>query len=470
VKLIDPMRRAGAALAVLLAGVLALTALAPAAHAAAPPDAKDVVASWKANGPLFVQDGAALTSSEESDVRDALESATSKIYALALPAGTVDNSSLRSYFTSLNSALVAEGRNRTTIAIIDGQRLYAASSALKQRNLAGEIANVAASANGGQGVTAVMQDFVKRVDTAATGNTRNVLDPESQAGSSPGGGGGSGTGVLVALLALVLAGGAGIFFYARSARKKREAREAAELAAVKQTVEEDVTKFGEEITALDLDVKMLGQGGDQAHLDDWQRALDSYERAKTELTAVQRPEQVREVTTALEDGRYALACVKARVNHEPVPERRAPCFFNPQHGPSARDVRWAPPGGAVRDVPACAADAEAVERGFDPQMREVMVNGQRVPYWNAGPAYQPYAHGYYGGFGDVMSMMLVGTMLGSMMSGGWGMGGYGAGYDAGFQQGMDAGGGGDVGGGDFGGDFGGGGGFDFGGGDFGGDW
>ena len=210
----------------------------------------------------------------------------------------------------------------------------------------------------------------------------------------------------------------GIFFYSRKKKQQREAREAAELAAVKQTVDEDVTKFGEEITDLDTDVKLLGDGAD--HQQDWQRALDSYERAKVELSAVKRADELRGVTTALEEGRYALACVKARVNNQPIPERRSPCFFNPQHGPSVRDVRWAPPGGAVRDVPACAADAEAIERGFEPQTREVMVNGQRRPYYDAGPAYQPYAYGYYGGFGDVMTGMLVGTMIGSMMGGGFG--------------------------------------------------
>jgi hypothetical protein len=272
--------------------------------------------------------------------------------------------------------------------------------------------------------------------------------------------------VLIGILVLALAGGLGIFFYSRKKKRQREVREAAELAAVKQTVEEDVTKFGEEITALDLDVKFSdNQAKGQ---DDWRIALDSYERAKTELDAVKHTDQLRGVTSILEEGRYALACVNARVNNQPVPERRAPCFFNPQHGPSVRDVTWAPPGGAPRNVPACANDAQRVDQGFDPQMREVMVDGQRRPYWDAGPAYGPYAGGYYGGYGggDMMTGMLVGTLLGASLGGfGGGFGGYGGGYDAGAAGG-DFSGGGDFGGG--GGDWGGG---DFGGGDFGGgDW
>ncbi|MFI7638545.1 hypothetical protein [Nonomuraea sp. NPDC049400] len=454
------LRRAGAAIAALIAGLIVVLALSPAANAAAPPDAQSVVSNWKKD-PLYVVSGSPLTSDQQNEINDALKGADSKIYAVALPDGTVDNTSIAPYMSSLNSALVAAGRNRATIAVLDGQTLFAASSAIRQSGVAGRLADLSVTANSGNVVDG-MKDFVNRVDSAVKGKSGPALDPDSQA--NPGAGG---TAALLALGALVLVGGGGYFLYSSNKKKKRAIQEAKDLAAVKQTVDEDVTKLGEEITALDADVTLAGQGG--KHIEEWQQALDSYEKAKTQLATVQRPDQVRDVTQTLEDGRYALAVVKARVNNEPVPERRAPCFFNPQHGPSIRDVRWAPSGGALRDVPACRMDAEAVERGFDPQMREVMVDGHRRPYYDAGPAYQPYAYGYYGGFGDIMTGMFIGTMMGSMLSGGWGYGGYGAGYAEGY---ADAGGG-DFGGGDAGGgwgDFGGGGG-DFGGGDFGGgDW
>ncbi|MGI5283954.1 hypothetical protein ACQEVF_11535 [Nonomuraea polychroma] len=451
------LRRAGAAIAALIVGLFVVLALSPAANAAAaPPDAQSVVSNWK-NNPLYVVSGSPLTSDQQSEISDALKGADSKIYAVALPDGTVDKSTIAPFMSSLNTALTEAGRPRATIAVLDGQTLFAASSAIRQSGMAGELANRAVSAN--SDVVDGMKDFVNRVDAAVAGKTRTALDTGSQA--NPGAGG---TAALVGLGVLALVGGGGYFLYSSNKKKKRAIQEAKDLAAVKQTVDEDVTKLGEEITAVDADVTLSGEGG--KHIDEWQTALDSYEKAKTQLATIERVDQVREVTQTLEDGRYALAVVKAKVNNEPVPERRAPCFFNPQHGPSARDVRWAPPGGAVRDVPACRADAEAVERGFDPQMREVMVDGQRRPYYDAGPAYQPYAYGYYGGFGDIMTGMFIGTMMGSMLSGGWGMGGYGAGYAEGA---ADAGAG-DFGGGDGGwGDFGGGGG-DFGGGDFGGDW
>jgi hypothetical protein len=154
--------------------------------------------------------------------------------------------------------------------------------------------------------------------------------------------------------------------------------------------------------------------------------------------------------------RYAVACVRARIAGEPLPQRRPPCFFNPAHGPSTTDIAWAPPGGQQRDIPVCAADAERVAAGAEPDIRTVMHGSQRVPYWQGGPAYSPWAQGYFGSY--AMSGLLPGFLIGSMLTGGFGMGGWDAGYAEGFE---DA-------GGDFGGDAGGDGGGDFGGGDFGG--
>jgi hypothetical protein len=69
-----------------------------------------------------------------------------------------------------------------------------------------------------------------------------------------------------------------------------------------------------------------------------------------------------------------------------------------------------PPGGTQRDVPACALDAERVEAGADPDIRQVMVGSRRVPYWQGGRAYQPYAAGYFGTFGP-MEWMFMGMLF-----------------------------------------------------------
>lgn len=250
-------------------------------------------------------------------------------------------------------------------------------------------------------------------------------------------------------------------------RRELEAQRAEELAAVKRTADEDVTRYGEEVTRLDTAV--IGHELDDAARQDYERALDCYEQAKTAVDAVRSPEEIKHVTEVLEDGRYAVSCVRARIAGDPLPQRRPPCFFNPSHGPSTTDIEWAPPGGQKRDIPVCAADADRVAAGAEPDIRTVMNGPQRVPYWQGGPAYSPWAQGYFGAYAG--SGLLPGFLIGSMLAPGMGMGGWDAGYDQGFEDaggdmGADGGGdmaGGDMGAGDMGGD-----GFDLGGFDFGG--
>ena len=269
------------------------------------------------------------------------------------------------------------------------------------------------------------------------------------------------------LLLVLLLIGAAVYLYQRRAAATRQhalgEQKADDLAAVRRVAEEDVTRFGEELTRLDTEV--LTTALDEAARQDYQRALDSYEAAKESLGLVRRPDEITHVTHALEDGRYAAACVLARAEGRALPTRRPPCFFNPAHGPSTTDIEWAPAGGQPRQIPVCAADADRVRQGAEPDIRTVRQGAGRVPYWQGGPAYSPYASGYFGGYAT--SGLLPGFLLGSML-GGWDDGMAPEGGDAWSGDGSDAGsdtgdtgdygdGGGFDGGGDFG-DFGG---FDF---------
>ena len=224
--------------------------------------------------------------------------------------------------------------------------------------------------------------------------------------------------VLGGLVAVAVAAG-------RSSKSRDEARRQAELAPVKRLAQEDVTALGVELQELDLD--MMGAELEPGANADYQRALDAYESAKVAADQLARPDEVRHVTEILEDGRYAMACVRARVAGEPLPQRRPPCFFDPRHGMSVADVPWTPPGGTSRDVPACALDVERVRAGAEPDIRKVMVGTRRVPYWQGGRAYQPYAQGYFGGFGP-MDWMFMGMLFGGGFDGlGEGIGAIGEG-------------------------------------------
>ncbi|MGH3348745.1 MAG: hypothetical protein ACRDO4_17330 [Nocardioides sp.] len=210
-------------------------------------------------------------------------------------------------------------------------------------------------------------------------------------------------------LLVVVAIIAGVVVIAGRTRKARALeRKNAELEPVKKLAFEDITALGVELQELDLE--LAGHELDAGTNSDYQRALDAYESAKTAGDTISEPEHIKHVTEILEDGRYAIACVRARVAGEPLPTRRPPCFFDPRHGLSVQDVAYTPPGGARRDVPACALDAERVEAGAEPDIRQVMVGSRRVPYWQGGRAYQPYAAGYFGAFGP-MEWMFMGMLF-----------------------------------------------------------
>jgi hypothetical protein len=196
-------------------------------------------------------------------------------------------------------------------------------------------------------------------------------------------------------LLLALAGGGSLAWLGVRLRSKRaESRDRAEdLTQVRKLCEEDITLLGEQLRRLDAET--ASHPLDDAARVDYQTALDAYESAQRTVRRITDADEISKVTDTLSSGRYALACVQARVAGQPLPELRVPCFFNPQHGPSVIDVQFTPPGRGTRKVPACAMDAARLKAGEKPEIREVEIGGRRVPYFEAGAAYYPYGEGYF---------------------------------------------------------------------------
>jgi hypothetical protein len=246
------------------------------------------------------------------------------------------------------------------------------------------------------------------------------------------------------LLALVVGGGGGWGAKKWRARQAHRRTQAEELEGVRRLADEDVTYLGEQLQRLDRQV-----GDHELDEDtrvDYQKALDSYESAQRAVPRIKSPDEISKIVDTLSSGRYALACVQARVAGRPLPELRVACFFNPQHGPSVTDVVWTQPGHGTRRVPACAQDAERVANHEAPEVRKVQIGSRMVPYWSAGAAYHPYSEGYF-----ASAAALLWTYQPPIVpDGAWHGGGYGGshygggGYDGG---GFDGGGGGGDGGG-----------------------
>lgn len=223
-------------------------------------------------------------------------------------------------------------------------------------------------------------------------------------------------------------------------RRTLHREEATELEGVRRLADEDVTLLGEELLRLDGEVGRLDAEGRA----DYQRALDAYESAQRLVPRLAHADEVSRVSDTLSTGRYAVACVRARLAGRPLPELRVPCFFNPQHGPSVRDVVFTPRRRGTRTVPACARDAARVEAGQEPDVRMVTIGSRRVPYWEGGRAYMPYGEGYFlsGALagGEMLAWAFVPPTPDPGYAGGHGGSSGHAGHDGSFSGGFDGGG------------------------------
>ncbi len=190
------------------------------------------------------------------------------------------------------------------------------------------------------------------------------------------------------------AGGAGAYAASRVRTARGDRRERAEqLEEARRLADEDVTVFGEQLQRLgDL---VEGHELDEEARHDYQLALDAYEHAKFDAPRLREVDQISSLVDTLASGRYSIVCVRARLAGEPVPEMRLPCFFNPQHGPSSRNVMWTSPRTGTRTVPACSRCATQLAAREKPEVRTVSIGGRRVPYWEAGASTAPYSRGYF---------------------------------------------------------------------------
>jgi hypothetical protein len=400
-------------------------------------DAVDRAVEGLRASPVYVDPAArdVLSPTEAARIADEIDTKNAgPLYIVVMP-GSVANSFGGDPVGVLREIQSRLGRPGTYAGIIGTHFRAGATGGILPRGEAAKLATEAFDAHRGEGAAAVLSDFVDRVGAARNGG-----------GSSDGNGPGAG-GLIV--LGLAAAGG-GAFWYSRRRRKRHELEE------VKHVARDDLIALGDDIRALDVDVAM--PNANQEGKQHYNEAVEVYTEAEQALDRARRPADLAPVSSELERGRYEMEAAKAVLAGEPAPERRPPCFFDPRHGPSTRDVEWAPPGGTPRPVPACEADALRVEQGLDPNVREIDYAGQRVPYWAAPGAYTPFFGGFWGGFGG--GGFLPGLLIGEMLGGGWGGGWADPGSGGDDQSNGDFGdgglgdfsdGGGDFGGGDFGG-------------------
>jgi hypothetical protein len=434
-----------------LLAVAATAALTLAATARAGQRIDAAVAALQAS-PVYVDPDAqlAIGSADRARLLSAIDtSGAGPVYIAILPLAAEDETGGNpdGVLQGVHDGLGRPG----TYAVVVGRHFRAGSEGVLPPGVAGQLATAALNAHRGDGVTATLIDFVHRV---ANARQNRGAQPVGGPGNEPGTGGG----ILIGLLVLV--GGAFVAFHAVQARR----RSATQLAEVKAAAHDDLIALADDVQKLEQPVESNAQAKRE-----YERALEDYGNASSAYDRARQAKELQAVASALEEGRYHMTAAEAILAGEKPPERRPPCFFDPRHGPSTRDVEWAPQGGVQRRVPACEADAQALESGREPASREVVAGGRTVPYWNAPPYFGPWAGGYFMPFGGTgfLSGLFVGELLGGAF-GGWGYGSWGGsgapgGFgswsgDGGRSGWSDFGGGMNFGGGNFGGGGGGGGG------------
>jgi uncharacterized membrane protein YgcG len=422
-------------------GALAALLLFPVLLSPSPASASTLTDCLAQQHVCVARDGRSLVSqSQEADLERQIGG--DPIYlVVAAPGSAGYDSAMNQIISALN------GHPQFTVGFLDSQQKHFGAynkGMLPSGGAAGIATSVVQQHRADQDIFAALTDFVTDVQREASSGSSSG---SGSAGAPAGAPSHTLRNVLIVVGVIAVLAGLGIFFIGRPIRRRRQQ----ELKEAKLAAQDDLIALSTRLTDQDTDVAVRSN---PEAAQEQAAALSAYERGTAALDAARRVQDMGAVSRAIAEGQYHLASAEALAAGQPRPERRPPCFFDPRHGMSVTDAYWTPPdGGPGRLVPVCSADAHKLERGIEPEMRQVEVHGTPVNYVNAG-----FAPAYWGGYGFGPGLF-TGFLLGELLS-------PPVVYADGYPGGGDYGGG-DFGGGDGdgGGDFGGG---DFGGGDFGG--
>ena len=273
---------------------------------------------------------------------------------------------------------------------------------------------------------AAILDFIGRVEDAA--GTPPATTPPAE--PPPGQEDADGDTVLLVLLAV--AGVVALAVVLALARENRSERRSLhrvnQFAEVKAVAQEDLKALADDLGNLNVNFQAEEATNPQA-VNQYTRAYEQQERAEQAFEQARSPNDIAQVSSALESGRFAMAAARALFERRDPPKRRPPCFFDTRHGPSVNDVGWEPPTGPPRPVPACEACMRLIAGGGHPQVRRVRTGLRRVPFYDAPPHFESWFGGYFGGAAaDLVAGFPLGKALDDGFVGGLNTSGGGYGY------------------------------------------
>jgi hypothetical protein len=273
---------------------------------------------------------------------------------------------------------------------------------------------------------AAILDFVGRVEDAA--GTPPATAPPAE--PPPGQDGADGDTVLLVLLGVAgVVALAVLLALARDNRSERRSlRRLNQFGEVKAVAQEDLKALADDLGNLNVNLQAEEATNPEA-VNQYTRAYEQLERAEQAFEQARSPDDVAQVSSALESGRFAMAAAGSLFERRDPPKRRPPCFFDTRHGPSVNDVGWEPPTGPPRPVPACQACMGMIAGGVQPQARRVRAGLRRVPFYDLPPHFESWFGGYFGGAAaDLVAGFPLGKALDDGFVGGLNTSGGGYGY------------------------------------------
>lgn len=301
-----------------------------------------------------------------------------------------------------------------TVLVISPAEVGATSDTVDDAVLDSALDGVIDDLDAGRGIGATTARFADAVGVdgaAAAGDAAGG----GVAGSAGDGGqgddsGGSGAGLLI-FLSVVVAIGAGLFFFLRSRGRQVDARD---VETAKAEIRAQLAAVATEIVENEATVDL--SGNDEA-ITLFRDANATYIRVSDEIDETTNLLDLAELSDDIDRARWQAEAAEAIVEGRtppPAPEPDAPaaCFFDPTHKPGTAEATLRTPAGE-KDVRVCRSCAERLERGEVPDPRMIDVGGRRVPAAKA-----PRSHGGLGMGGlSVFEIILGGLAAAGSMRG-----------------------------------------------------
>jgi hypothetical protein len=336
--------------------------------------------------------------------------------------------------TTFADAVLDRVGNGTVLVLSAGQEGMVSSGEFTQEQI-DEALNAGYAAGGGD------VGYVNAVVRSLTGTT--PVDPGLDDGTE---GGGSKTGLIVLL---VLLGGLVlvVIWVVRRQGKATAAGRQRSIEEARREIKSQLDAMANTILEISDQVSLSETREDNRYLEQashtFTEAAESYEEATD-------PARLEELSDRLDEARWQLEAAAALADGQPVPEKPAPeeraaCFFDPTHSGPFEDAEVRTAAG-TKTVRVCAADADKLRRGQQPDTRMIEVGGRDVP---AAAAPKSYGGGGLGWL-DVFAVIVGGMGAGrsfdwgsSRSSGTWGRGG-GSSWGSGSTRRTPSGGGGSA--------------------------